>query len=169
MTRKSFWSFAFIFAVCVEVGIVGCRMNIPKTSGEIPPIPSAGWRLVDVGNFTINLPPGWKFQERQGIDSHVGEFVGQGMEIRFDEGGYSYDFRDIEPSEYVVTYEIIGGYSTKVVSRKVFSRRDAVIGIYFPKIPPGWKLGLYSFCSNETQQDLVLKIFRTIKFKMGPK
>ena len=35
------------------------------------------------------LPPGWQLKEMQGIDSYVGEVVGDGVRLEFDYGMHS--------------------------------------------------------------------------------
>ena len=49
--------------------------------------PSSDWRFLEVPawegvpGFSLRLPPGWKLNELQGIDSYVGEVVGDGVRL----------------------------------------------------------------------------------------
>lgn len=47
------------------------------------------WHKVDPGPVSILAPSGWEFHQLQGVDSYVGEFVGDSIVLRFDFGGYS--------------------------------------------------------------------------------
>lgn len=37
------------------------------------------WHKLDAGPFSILAPPGWEFHQLVGIDSFLGEFVGDGV------------------------------------------------------------------------------------------
>ena len=54
-----------------------------------------GWSRVATGPFSVALPPGWRYERASGIDSFVGDFVGDGIRLQFDYGQYggmpSYD------------------------------------------------------------------------------
>ena len=54
-------------------------------------------------------------------------------------------------------------YKAKIVNPR--KPGHGVTGIYFPKLAGGNKLCLYSQNLSDTQQELALKIFRTIRFK----
>ena len=49
----------------------------------------ACWHKLDAGPFSILAPPNWEFHQLAGVDSYVGEFVGDGVVLTFDFGGYS--------------------------------------------------------------------------------
>ena len=79
----------------------------------------ANWHLVAVPRgeprFSLRLPPGWQLNELQGIDSIVGEIVGEGVRLGFDFGRYSGSLADDDDPVHTVTYEDIGGRRAKLV------------------------------------------------------
>jgi hypothetical protein len=139
--------------------LVGCT-SVPKR-GETP---NNGWLKVEAGAFSIYAPPGWEFHQKQGIDSYVGEFTGSGVVLEFDYGLYSSPLEEAVEPKYVVAYETIGGYEAKVVCPR--APGHGVTGVYFPKIPRSNKLCLWGQNLTDTQGELTLKIFRTVRF--GP-
>ena len=85
--------------------------------------------------------------------------------LTFDYGLYSSPFDKAIAPKYVVAQEIIGGYPAKVV----YSRAPGhgVTGVYFSQIANSDKLSLWGQDLTDTQQELALKIFRTVRF--GPR
>src|SRR5689334_6614322 len=68
-----------------------------------------GWRKLDAGPFSILSPAGWAFHQLQGIDSYVGEFVGDGVVLTFDFGQYSSGyFKHDRPPTYSIARKYIG-------------------------------------------------------------
>ena len=125
--------------------------------------PTNGWLKVEAGAFSIYAPPGWEFHRKRGIDSYVGEFAGSGFALSFDFGGYSYSLdKETEPT-YSVVHEIIGGYKAKIVSPR--KPGHGVTGAYFPETGGGNKLCLDGRDLTDTQQQVALRIFRTIRFR----
>lgn len=136
-----------------------------SVSNEIA-VPPSGWRKVEAGTsgtFSIYAPPRWEFHQRRGIDSFVGEFAGDGVVLLFDFGRYSNPLDEYHEPTYVVAHESIGGYRAKIVSPRTPGRGKT--GIYFSKITDGDKLCLYGENLTDPQQELALKIFRTIRFR----
>jgi hypothetical protein len=76
----------------------------------------ANWHKVDAGPFSILAPSGWEFHQLEGVDSFVGELVGDGITLRFDFGGYSNPLKEEKKPAYVVVHKSIGGFRAKVVS-----------------------------------------------------
>lgn len=48
-----------------------------------------GWKIIDTGAFTIEVPSGYKYYRQKGIDSFVGEIRGKDLKIFFDYGYYT--------------------------------------------------------------------------------
>ena len=48
------------------------------------------WRLMDMGPFTLEVPPGFEYEELQGMDSYVGILRMDSIQINFDYGWYSH-------------------------------------------------------------------------------
>jgi hypothetical protein len=125
--------------------------------------PSTGWHKVDAGPFSIVAPAGWEFHQLEGVDSFVGEFVGDGVVLTFDFGEYSNGYlKKVKKPAYVIAHESIGGFPAKVVSSR--TPGHGVTGVYFRNV--GNSNGLYLWGKDLTsaQQELILKIFETIRF-----
>jgi hypothetical protein len=156
--RIGLLALAAILLASESLSMVGCSTISNKTDAS-----ASGWLKVEAGAFSIYAPPGWKFHQRQGIDSFVGEFAGDGIVLSFDFGPYSNPLDEAREPTYVVTHETIGGHKEKIVSPSVPGH--GITGIYFPEIT-GWnKLCLYGQNLTDTQQKLALRIFRTIRFR----
>jgi hypothetical protein len=148
---------AAILLATESLSTVGCSSVSQKGA---PPI--SGWLTVEAGAFSIYAPPGWEFHRLQGIDSFVGEFVGDGVVLRFDFGSYSNALDEAHEPTYLVAHESIGGHKAKIVSPRIPGH--GITGIYFPEITRGNRLCLYGQNLTDAQQELALRVFRTIRF-----
>ena len=54
------------------------------------------WQTVDVGDFSFRLPAELIDQELQGMESLVGEYVGDGLTVSFDYGSFSSEFDELD-------------------------------------------------------------------------
>jgi hypothetical protein len=120
------------------------------------------WRKLDAGPFSILAPAGWEFHQLQGVDSYVGEFVGDGLTLRFDFGRYSSDLRETREPKYVIARESIGGLPAKIVSPRTSGH--GITAIYFRSVGGHDALCLWGQDFTPTQQQLALKIFETLRF-----
>lgn len=125
------------------------------------PTPAA-WVKLDAGPFSIMAPAGWEFHQLQGVDSYVGEFVGDGVALTFDFGRYSDDLKEAKEPAYVIAKKRIGGLHAKTVSPR--TPGHGITGIYFHRISGHDGLCLWGKDLSATQEELVLKIFETIRF-----
>ena len=59
--------------------------NPPKPTDQQNPraVATPDWHKVDAGPFSILAPPAWEFHQLDGVDSYVGEFVGNSIVLRF--------------------------------------------------------------------------------------
>ena len=121
-----------------------------------------GWSKVDAVVFSIFAPSGWQFRQLQGVDSYVGEFTGDGIVLTFHFGRYSNSLKKEKKPTYAVVHKAVGGLPAKIVSPKMPGH--GVTGIYFPRTFGSNKLSLFGEDLTSTQQELVLKIFETIRF-----
>ena len=127
---------------------------------------STTWQFIDANSFTLSLPPNWKFNELQGIDSYVGEFTGDGAKLGFDYGWYSNPLAEDNDPNHTVTYETIDGHRAKIVIPKTFG--NGITGVYFEDLGGGFqktRLEVSGYNLTASQQETALKIFRTLKFK----
>jgi hypothetical protein len=122
----------------------------------------ANWHKVDAGPFSILAPPGWEFHQLQGVDSYVGEFVGDGVVLRFDFGGYSNPLKEETKPAYGIIHKFIGGRRAKIVSPK--TPGHGVTGVYFRNVGDSNALTFFGHDLTSMQQELVLKIFDTLRF-----
>lgn len=90
----------------------------PSTCSPIA-VSTEGWRLVDLGPFSMRVPPGFEQADVQPIDSRAGAFrrTSNGAEITYDYGWYS---NELAPNATVLTEEVrctdnIGGMSATIV------------------------------------------------------
>ena len=121
-----------------------------------------GRTKLEAGAFSLNAPSDWEFHKKQGVDSYVGEFSGDGIVLKFDYGRYSNDLSDAVAPKYIITQEQVGGHKSKIVYPR--SSGHGLTGIYFAKVVGSDKLCLWGQDLTESQQELALKIFRTICF-----
>lgn len=132
-----------------------------EQSSEVKP--STGWHKVDAGPFSIFAPEGWEFHQSPSVDSFVGEFVGDGVVLTFDFGEYSSGYsKKIKKPAYVITHESIGGFRAKVASSR--TPGHGVTSVYFRDVGNSNGLHLWGKDLTSAQQELVLKIFETIRF-----
>jgi hypothetical protein len=108
----------------------------------------------------------------RGVDSYVGEFAGEGVKLTFDFGIYSSSFDQAKKPAYVISHESIGGLSAKVVHPRTAGH--GITGVYFRHAGHSNKLGPFGYSNKlslfaedltSTQQELVLKIFETVRFQ----
>jgi hypothetical protein len=121
-----------------------------------------GWHKVDAGPFSILAPAGWEFHQLTGVDSYVGEFVGDGFTLRLDFGRYSSPLKEARKPAYIITKGSIGGFRAKVVSPR--AQGHGITGVYFRNVGRSNALCLFGQDLTSTQQELALKIFETLRF-----
>ena len=127
------------------------------------------WRKVEVPGwpsqrgFSLRMPPGWELNELRGIDSYVGEVVGDGVRLVFDYGGFSWglDPPDDQEHNYVVAYQNIGGVAAKLLIP--IDASSGYIGVYFNKLSSS-SLNLVGKDLTTEQQQTAMAIFRSIRF-----
>src|SRR5260370_34865679 len=107
------------------VSAIGCssaRIHAPRLTPEeslsavtAPP----NWHKLEAVAFSLFAPSGWEFHQLQGVDSYVGEFMGDGVGLRFDFGGYASScFNRSKKPALVIAQESIGGsVPTKTIPR----------------------------------------------------
>ena len=141
------------------------EIYLPQPTGQETLTPPIGWHKVDAGPFSFFAPSGWEFRQLMGVDSYVGEFVGDGLTLRFDFGRYSNPLKEEKKPAYVVVHKSIAGFRAKIVSPT--TPGHGITGLYFRNVGLSNALCLFGQDLTSTQQELALKIFETIRFR-GP-
>lgn len=158
---KPLW---LLLALLLNVNFAQPQVLQPAIRGSIGGVITVptDWRKVDAGPFSIFAPPGWEVHQLPGVDSYVGEFVGDSIVLRFDFGGHSNPLGEQKKPKYVVVHKSIGGHTAKIVSPR--TPGHGITGIYFRNVGDSNALTLFGNDLTSTQQDLVLKIFETLRF-----
>ncbi len=152
------------------VSAIGCssaRIHSPRLTPDeslsavtVPP----SWHKLEAVAFSLFAPSGWEFHQLEGVDSYVGEFVGDGVVLRFDFGGYASGcFNKAKKPAYVMAQESIGGFPAKIASSR--TPGHGFTGIYFRHVARSTGLCLWGKDLTSAQQEVVLKIFETIRFE----
>src|SRR5262249_23547205 len=118
------------------------------------------WRPVSAGSFWLCAPVGWKFHQQLGIDSYVGEFVGEGITFEFDYGRYSGSLPTT--SDYVVSDTSIDGRRSRIVHPAKSGK--GITGAFVSHVTPNDSLVIWAKDLSEEQQVLALKILTTLRF-----
>ena len=162
-------------AMLIAVGglsLIGCS-SAHNHAQVYPPPPSGpeslttisapdNWHKVDAGPCSILAPSGWEFHQLPGVDSYVGEFVGDGVVLTFDFGGYSNSLKKEKKPAFIVVHKVIGGRRAKMVSPR--TPGHGITGVYFRNVGDSNALTLFGHDLTSTQQELAPKIFDTIRF-----
>ena len=130
--------------------------------------PAPDWRLVNIPGwasqpgFSLRVPPGWRVVQKQGIDSYVGEVLGDGLRLGFDYGSFmwSLDPDDDPEHDYAVVYQEIGGVEGKLLIPVDTS--GGFTGVYFARLD-GPSLNLIGHDLTPEQQRTAIAIFRSIR------
>ena len=154
--RKSFALISALVFLCC--GAFLARSSTTQKQQAIPD----GWIKLDAGAFSLLGPKGWEFQKEQGIDSYVGRFSSGGMKLEFNYGLHSNPLNDAKEPKYSIAHEIVDGREARIVSP--LTQGQGVTGIYFKKTEGKNKLCLWGQDLSQSNQELALKMFRTIRF-----
>jgi hypothetical protein len=138
-----------------------------QKAGAVP----ANWQRVELGVFSISVPPSWSAGAAKGIDSYSGYFLGDDIVLRFERAPDSAPKEKYVSSKYMISYETVGGKNAQIVFPKT---GEGLTAIYFPNIYAADLYELhYSFAMmtsqqlNRAQRDIALTVFRSIK--LSPK
>lgn len=149
----------FIFLCAMAIAVEACFRQAQNGEKEVA---QPDWQVVDAGPFTVSLPQEWQFNKLQGIDSQIGEFVGDGARLSFDFGWYSNPGADDDDENHFVNYEMINGRKAKLVTPK---SGGTITGVYFRNLESRNSLSISGENLTPAQQETALAIFRTIQIK----
>ena len=172
----------FALAASPVLLLVGCNAGTPaptaapslfpdaQPGSDWIPVVAPGW--LGQPGFSLMLPPGWTLNELQGIDSYVGEVVGDGMRLVFDYGSYGWNLtpEDEPEHEYIVSYEDIGGREAKLLlavdspSSSTAATYQAATGVHYGVLDGNQNLTLVGRGLTREQQRVAVAIFRGVGF-----
>ena len=142
------------------------------SDGSLRPLllaqPAPGWTLVNVPGwtsqpgFSLSIPPGWRVVQKQGIDSYVGDVLGDGQRLGFDYGSFMWSLNpaDDPEHEYAVIYQDIGGAEGKLLIPVGAS--GGFTGVYFARLD-GPSLNLIGHDLTPEQQRTAVAIFGSVR------
>lgn len=126
------------------------------------------WKYINADNsFGFYVPPDMKKDEVQGIDSYVGKFHNNGLELSFDYGIYSDPLEYSKEPDYKEVWVKIDGKSAKIVTfHKPSGYKDFsdVAAVHFPQIGKETKLTMWVYCKSPDEQQVAKTIFSSIQF-----
>jgi len=143
-----------------------------------PDVP-AGWKRIPAtplgssyAPFSVAVPEHWTYQPLMGIDSFVGEFTGDGVELTFDYGWWSNPLPSAGEPGYDVSFERISCAQAKLVVAR--AAPASVTGVYFEDTGTSGRMVGSERFRNKLQvsgreldveaQRTALAIFRSIRF-----
>ena len=156
---------------------LGDRVVVDTHSGQTVSLTTAtsfslrtppDWRTVDVPGwagqpgFSLQLPHGWELKELQGIDSYVGEVIGDGVRLSLDYGESPWDLEVAAgpPHLYSVLYRDVGGFEAKLITSMVPG--EGYTGVYFADLG-GPSLNLVGEHLTTEQRETAFAVFGSIR------
>jgi hypothetical protein len=119
------------------------------------------WKIVNEHYFEFMVPRNMNKIEVQGIDSFVGRYKNESIDLSFDYGGWSDKLNDFPEGirDFQSVQDTINGRRAKIVS---YSKSDSryFMAVHFPE--PG--LTMYSATKSEIDLDTMARIFQSIRF-----
>ena len=79
------------------VTLISCNDNVRKKVKDL--------NIIEIGSYQFDFPNDFKLVKGNGIDSYVGEVIGDSLTIEFDYGYYSNSFTET-PDEYLKSFAI---------------------------------------------------------------
>lgn len=125
------------------------------------------WTRVDTGPFSVALPPGWRYEPRQGEDSFVGQLVGDGLTLTFDLGMF-WNSPPADTSRHDVSAQRVDFRAAHI-----FRPHDPhdILGLFIEHTDDFGALGSPKHLSIVGRdvplgdQDRVVQIFRSVRFR----
>lgn len=145
----------FVLAsVCVSAVACSARQEIERNVPQ-------GWNTVSVHNlFTFDAPPSINEIPVQGIDSLVGKYEIDGIELWYDYGQYSSTLEEYSDHPGYIRQKVtVDGRKADIVQTD-----DGHMGIAFSRVPGGSKLTLSASYSMPESGDTVRKILESVQF-----
>lgn len=163
----------------VTVAFAACAPSTSSTPNVVCGLgtsPAADWPRVDLGPFSMRVPPGFEEADVQAIDSRAGVFrnASSGSEISYDYGWYSNDLAP-DPdhlAERIRCDDEIGGRPATVVIGEVVptaeQERVYVAAATWRNLQTDGQpvhLTIWSTTPDSTELDLLRATLRSVEFE----
>src|SRR5437868_10552076 len=126
------------------------------------------WRNIENQGFSFKLPSSFEKRDVVGIDSFVGEYIGDGIKLSFDYGHYSNNFSDWPASTTFEDVKIHGRMARIGTAAHDFGHGLPFSAQVFIRGHEKWHaLSMFAACKSENEVALAKVIFGTIKFHTG--
>jgi hypothetical protein len=120
------------------------------------------WKKIENDSFSFSVPPSFKQTATHGIDSFVEEYVSDDIDLDFDYGAYSNDFRDWPKDTNFENLKIDGEVARiGTVAHEFHKGFPYSTQVHFKF----GTLSMFAACKSEKDVALARKIFETIAFK----
>ncbi len=96
-----------LLIVCIVFTSCSSKDSTPSTSEET--------KVIAVGNYEFEFPTDFDLVELEGIDSYVGNLVGNEITLSFDFGWYTSPLSNLSEDEFIVTDDVINGHFRQIV------------------------------------------------------
>ncbi|HEY9262649.1 c-type cytochrome [Chitinophaga sp.] len=117
------------------------------------------WQTLDFGAFQLKAPPDWKIMEFEGVDSYGGGLTNNVDSLTFDYGEYDVDFET--GANRRVAEDTVNG-----VPATIMIPVGDTPGIVSMHLRPRHDKNQFTIWGHHVQQqELILKIYKTIVFK----
>jgi hypothetical protein len=129
-----------------------------------------GWStFTREGAFSFRGPCELRGGPEQGVDSRVGSYRLPGMVLWYDYGGYSSPLTEWNMyADYSTRPSTVDGHDAIVVTAANRSATDGLpylTGIHVPEVSrAGLKLTVFAQSVSESERELLLRMFQTIRF-----
>lgn len=153
----------YLAIIVLAVILSGCAGAQPPT---IPP----SWVTVDARQFTFSAPPDLRTVRVQGIDSFVGRYTNQTIDLSFDYGRYSDPLTGHHKQQpnYTTEHTKVDGHRAVIVTFSYPVEQHAFAhctGIHFPDLGAGQtKLTIFARCATTNEWNVIRDSFRSIHF-----
>ena len=163
------------FLLLIPILIVSCNSIPLQTSKSSPSELKPGWKSVEAGgSFSFHLPSTMREQKVQGIDSYVGQYRNNNLQVSFDYGMYSAPMdKYSNEAEYKEIKKKIGGLDAVVIffrQTTPASKHRYFAGVHFSHVGGDRNTGitrltLHADFDRESDWETVQTIFESIRFK----
>jgi hypothetical protein len=128
----------------------------------------AGWTTFTPEDaFSFCAPRELRGGPEQGTDSAVGMYELTGLKLSYDYGAFSSTLTEWSSNQKYATRPVtVDGRSATVVTAidPASTQGTLLAGIHVPHASGGAKLTMWASCRSESDQQLALRMFETIRF-----